>query len=159
MALEDELAALLKAHAEHSAIEAHIIGTAINIRDAVCDVEVEGEATLLDVRLHCIEDELKSKIVVKPKEKSKVIVGIINNLKTDRFIAQCSEIEEVKTIIDSVEHSITAKGVLIKHGDDNLKEVFNLIIEATSQIAVVIGNNPDYSKLLKATKKLNNLLR
>ncbi len=159
MALEDDLALLLNTHAKKAAVEANIIGKAINIREAVCDVEVNGEATLLDVRLHCIEDTLKSKFVVKPKDKSLVIVGIISNLKTERFIVQCSEIEEVITHIEDVQCSINSKGVLIKKGDDSLKEVLSLIIEATNQIAVVIGNNPDYTKLLKATKKLNNLLR
>ena len=136
MPLEDELEKLLDAHAKKVAIEAHVIGTAINITDGTCDVEVEGEATLLDVRLHCIEDELKRKFVVKPKEKSLVIVGIIHNLKTERFIVQCSQIDEVVVKIDTVEFNINSTGVLIKNGEDTLKKTMDDLFEQLKVLTV-----------------------
>lgn len=159
MGLEDELFKLLSAHSKKSSVIANKIGKAVNIRESVCDVEIEGEAILMDVRFHCIEEDVKSKVVVKPKDKSYVIASIIHGLENDWFISQCSEIEEVLVKIVNVEYGINSKGVLIKNGNDSLKEVLQLIVEATMQIAVVIGNNPDYKKLTEAASKLNKILR
>jgi phage baseplate assembly protein gpV len=46
----------------------------------------------------------------------------------------------------------------IKKGDDTLKQALTLINEAVTQIVVLYGNNPNYTKLLQAQQIINNIL-
>lgn len=137
----------------------HKVGTAVNVSGSKCDVEIEGEPALYDVRFHAIEDTLGNKIVIKPKDGSKVIVGVISNLATEAFIEQCSEIDEVLIIADDKQYKLNSSGHLIKGGDDTLKQVIDLVIEAVQVIVVIQGRNPDQAKLLAAKQKLENILQ
>lgn len=89
------------------------------------------------------------------------------------FIEQCSEIDEFLIKIGQKTYKLNDTGHLIKGGNDTLKQVLELmiegsklIIEATQQILVLYGNNPDYAKLTQANvdkftqalTKLNNIL-
>lgn len=157
--MEELFQQLLNAHFNAALPKMHLIGTAVEVGDDKCDVKVEGEAQLFDVQLHAIEDTLTSRIIIKPKEGSKVIVGFLNNSKTDAFIVQCSEIEEVNVKIDTLEFSINSTGVLIKKDADTLKIGLQKLVEAVQQIFVLYGNNPAYLKLNQALLIFNNLLR
>lgn len=157
--MEDLFKQLLDAHAMSAIPKTHLIGIAVEVGDDKCDVKLEGEADLWDVQLHAIEDDLNSRIIIKPKEGSKVIIGFLNNSKTDAFIVQCSEIEEVNVKIDTLEFSIKSTGVLIKKGNDSLKIGLQKLVEAVQQIFVLYGNNPAYLKLQQALLIFNNLLR
>ena len=72
-----------------------ISGTAVNVRDTLCDVEREGAPTIYDVRLNAIDDDLKSFVTVVPEEKSNVLVAVIENLKTEAVVVRCSEVQKV----------------------------------------------------------------
>lgn len=166
MALEDELAKLLNAHAKNNLPKFIVIGEATNIGSDTCDVEVNGEAKLLGVRLHCVEGDLESKFVVKPKDKSLVAVGILENLKGEWILLQCSEIEEVLIKIGTVEYSINSTGVLIKKGDDTLKkcldDMFNQIALLTVPVVAVgspSGTPANVTAFNNIKTRIDNLLR
>lgn len=178
MAFEDSLNEVLVAWLKQNGARAHVIGKAINVDDQKCDVEIEGSPTIHDVAFCAIDDAVQNRIVIKPKEGSYVAVGFVEAVhegqEADAFIEQCSEIDEVLIKIGTKLYKLNDQGHLLKGGGDTLKEIIqliieaaNLTIEATQQILVLYGNNPDYSKLIQAkftklqqaTTKLNNVLQ
>lgn len=121
-----------------------------------CDVEpINGDADILDVRL--VADEKEDVFVLLPKIGSMVIVTFLT--ETAAFVSMISEVSEVKYKIGTSFYSVTESGFLIKRGNDNVKDVIKLIIEAVQQILVVQGNNPNYEKLTQALTKLNNIMQ
>lgn len=72
-----------------------VSGVAVNVRDTLCDVEREGAPTIYDVRLNAIDDDLQSYVTIVPKEKSNVLVAVIENLKTEAVVVRCSEVQKV----------------------------------------------------------------
>lgn len=76
-------------------IKGVVSGTAVNVRDTLCDVEREGAPTIYDVRLNAIDDDLQSFVTVVPKEKSNVLVAVIECLKTEAVVVRCSEVQKV----------------------------------------------------------------
>lgn len=140
-------------------VHAHKTGTAINVTDDGCDVEVDGEPTLTDVRFYAIIDNVASKIVIRPKEGSKVLVGLIGGIITEAFVSQCSEIDSVTITIGTVVYKVTSDGHVIKKGSDTLLKALKMLIEGVSQIVVLEGNNPDYAKLNNALVMIQNVLK
>jgi hypothetical protein len=133
-----------------------IVGKVKSVDGLVCDVEpINGDADILDVRL--VADETEKLFVLIPKVDSIVVVSFIT--KEVAFISMVSEVSEVKYKIGTSFYSVTSDGHLIQRGDDTLKQVIQLVIEAVQQIVVLQGNNPDQVKLTQALNKLNNLLR
>lgn len=157
--LAELLEKVIKGHSENILPKTNIIGKAVNVQDKTCDVEVDGEATLLDVRFQSVVDDLKSYCLIKPKENSSVLVGKIDGGNDEYVVLRYSEIESVTTLIDTVKMQVTKAGVSIKKGNDSLKDVMKLTIEACQDIMVLQGNNPDFKKLATALNKLNNLMQ
>ena len=119
-----------------------------------CDVSpVDGDADLLDVRLIADLENDKSFILV-PKVDSFVVVGFLTDAVA--YVTMVSEVDKVYCKIGNLEFQLASK-FLIKKGDDSIKDVLQLIIEAVQQITVIYGNNPDYAKLGQAETKINNL--
>ena len=140
-------------------VHAHKTGTAINVSDDGCDVEIDGEPTLTDVRFYAIIDNVASKIVIRPKEGSKVLVGLIGGIITEAFVSQCSEIDSVTITIGTVVYKVTSDGHVIKKGSDTLLKALKMLIEGVLQIVVLEGNNPDYAKLNNALVMIQNVLK
>lgn len=76
-------------------IKGVVSGTAVNVRDTLCDVERENAPTIYDVRLNAIDNDLQSYATIVPKEKSNVLVAVIENLKTEAVVVCCSEVQKV----------------------------------------------------------------
>jgi len=155
---EEAFAEALKKGHEKFATKTIVFGVAKNVRETVCDVERDGEASLIDVRLMAWDDA-EGYCVITPKENSIVIAGIVNNSEEQACIIQASEIEKIHVKIATVEVKISAEGVVVKKEQDNLKDVLTLMIDAVKQITVLYGNNPNYLKLQQAQTKINNLLK
>lgn len=136
MPLEELFQSLLADYFKAHAIATNKIGKAVNVQALTCDVEIDGEATMLEVRLQAVEENATSKMVIKPKEGSLVIVGVLENIKGEGFIVKCSEIEEVLINIETVEFKITAAGVSIKKGANSLKQALLDLANATQAITV-----------------------
>ncbi len=80
---------------ERYQVKGVVSGTAVNVRDTLCDVERENAPTLYDVRLNAIDNDLQSFVTVVPKDKSNVLVAVIENLKTEAVVVRCSEVQKV----------------------------------------------------------------
>jgi hypothetical protein len=154
--VEEALLNLLHSFLLEHAPKSLIVGKAINVGEDTCDVEVEGETALLDVRLLAVIDNLTSKVLIKPKEGSKVVVGFLHNSEKKAFVTSYSEIEEVIILRGNVLFRVKEKFEM-KVGNDSIKDVLRLVIEAVLQIFILYGNNPAYLKLQQALQKLNNI--
>lgn len=135
--MEQSLCNIIKKGAEKSQIKQAIIGTAKNIRDTLCDVERENAPTLLDVRLNAIDGDLQSFVTVYPEEGSKVIVGIIENLRTEAVVLRCSEVEKVNLKIGDQTLKIDKDGFVFNDGTldgmikiRELTEKINALVDA-----------------------------
>lgn len=126
------------------------------VEDMTCDCKpVNGDAMLPDVRLVAADSD--QHYVLIPEAGSAVIVCWQDAGMS--YVAMVSSVKEVRYRIGTTYHSMTENGHLIQKGNDTLKDILSLIVEAVNKIVVVQGNNPDYTKLAKASIKINNLLR
>ena len=163
MGLEDKMhKAFEKAH-KAFAVKQTVIGTAVNVRDTLCDLEIEEGAKLFDVRLQVVFDAVDNKFLIRPKEGTKVIAAALENLEHETCIIQCSEVENVWIESYGKRIKIESAGILIEAdktgGTDTLKEALDKIIDAVVQITVLQGTNPDYVKLQEAKTAIANILQ
>ena len=110
-----------KAIAEQSAnlmIKQIVTGTVVKVEGNVCEVSRKNAPTLYDVRLNAINAELDSFVTVIPKEKSFVLVGIIENLKTEAVVLRCSEVEKVNIKIGEQTLDIDKAGFVFNGGNN-----------------------------------------
>ncbi len=138
MALEDEILKFFGAFADSKSPKVLIVGTAVNVQDDTCDVEVDGEAKMLDVKLNVIEDTHNSKLVVYPKNNSKVLVGILSSLKKEAIVLQTTEIEKVELVIGTVKCTISSEGLKVEKGADSLKSIMADLISQIKAITVPV---------------------
>ncbi|HMO63294.1 MAG TPA: hypothetical protein PKC39_14510 [Ferruginibacter sp.] len=152
MNLKEIVRELIKDGDEERAIVCKV--TAVNGMRCECE-PVNGNAPILDVRL--VADEADKVFVVVPKVNSLVVVEFFNN--SAGYVSMVSEVSEVLCKTGDSWYSMTDEGFLIKRGNDSLKDILSLIIQAVNKIVVLNGTNPDYAKLVQANNKLNNLMR
>jgi len=131
--------------------------TSVDKAKSCCDVEVDGNE-LGNVRLQAIVKENVKGCKLYPAVGSKVVIEQLNN-KGDWMVTMLSEIEEVLFEVATTKLQQKEDGLLIKKGDDTLKQALTLIVESVQPIVVLYGNNPDYVKLNQALTKINNLLK
>ncbi|MDI3319126.1 hypothetical protein [Pinibacter soli] len=141
-----------------------IVGKDVNIFPAtVKSVDKESNTCVVDfeeldlggVRLQSIEKATKG-LTIYPAIGSVVLVQRLTD--EDYFICMFSEIDQVVIKTDETVFEVK-DGVLVKKGDDTLKDALLLIVQAVQQITVLYGNNPDYAKLQQAVTKINNILK
>ncbi|MCL2328438.1 MAG: hypothetical protein FWC39_07985 [Bacteroidetes bacterium] len=92
------------------------VGVATNVRETICNVEREDAPTLLDCRLNAIDDDLQSFVTIYPKAGSNVIVGVIENLKSEFVVLRCSEVDKVKLKIGEQTLLINKDGFVFNNG-------------------------------------------
>ena len=118
----------IRAVAGSSQIKGIVSGVAVNVRDTLCDVEREGSPILHDVRLNAIDDDLQSFVTVVPKEKSNVLVAVIENLKTEAVVVRCSEVQKVLLKIGANTAVMDNDGLVFNDGGiSGLAKLPNLI--------------------------------
>ncbi len=156
---EELLESIFKGNINKFQFKAIAVGVAVNVNDTTCDVERAGEPTLQDVRLVAEDEEVNDYFLVQPKEGSVVVVGLYENNSATGVLLKTSEVQKVTIKIGETLFQAEAAGVTLKKGNDNLKQVHQLTIEAMMKVVVIIGNNPAYEKLTQALTKLNNILK
>ncbi len=67
---------------------------------AVCDVEIDRDLTLYDVRIRAVADGQDKGLIIVPAVGSYVLVGLINNDFRSAFVVLYSEVEKVIASID-----------------------------------------------------------
>ncbi len=152
-----ELLLTLKKHINGSSVFAATV-TAVNKTNNTCSIVDSDELELQGVRLQSTINDNQKGCNYYPKIDSVVLVEKLGD-KGEMFVLMLSEVEEVNLSIGETLFKQDLNGFEIKKGDDSLKEILQLVIDAVTPIVVVIGNNPNYAKLIEATMKLNNLMK
>lgn len=122
------------------------------IIETIGDDEIEID----DVRLRPVLNG-NAAITIYPKVNSYVLALRIEGSE-EWMVAGVDKTDKVKWEVGDCKFEVD-EGFLIKRGNDTLKDIIQMIIEATQQIVVLYGNNPDYSKLAQALSKLNLVLK
>jgi hypothetical protein len=112
----------------------------VDVDALTCVLVDDDELTYEDVRLRPVLDGKRS-LTIFPKIDTWALAVRIEE-GNDWMVIAVGEADKYSIVKD----------------DDSLKEVLQLIIEGVIQIVVVEGNNPDYTKLQTALRKLNNLM-
>lgn len=95
-------------------------------------------------------------LIAKPAVGSVVLLDKIS--ENNYAVVLTSELQSIVAKVDDTTVEIDNAGVVIKKATDSLKDVMKLTIEATQQIVVASGTNPNYAKLTQALVKLNNIM-
>lgn len=127
---------------------------AVNDDDTIV-IEFSDESQVDDARLKSVVKN-GNKFLLVPAVGSIVQVARIEN-SDEYIVVAVDEISKLQVKIDTISVEATAAGIEIKKGEDSLKDVLTMMVEATQQIVVLQGNNPDYVKLQQAVLKINNI--
>jgi hypothetical protein len=157
MSRQEQIRAALKAFSkEHGPLQT-MLATVVSVDESELTCVVDNDGTeIFDVQLRPVING-KESVTLIPKVDSQVLMARIEEDEAWMVIA-ADEITKLRCVVDDCEFEIE-NGFLIKKGEDSLKQIIQLIIEAVQQIVVMQGNNPDYAKLVQATEKLNNVLK
>lgn len=129
---------------------------AINEDDTI-EVQFSDDSIVDDCRLKAVVKD-GNKVLLIPAVDSIVLVGRIEN--SDEFIVVAvDEVSKMLMVVGSKKFELTSAGFLIASGDDTLKDVISLVIQAVQAVVVMQGRNPDYIKLQQAVTKLNNIMQ
>lgn len=94
----------------------------------------------------------------KPKIGTKCLLGIIGN-SPNAFLIEADELEEFLFKSGESELTIKTDGFIIKHQDQNLKTVFNDMIDEINKIIVINGTSINVAKMLAIKQRLNTILK
>ena len=133
-------------------------GVVKEVKDNSIDVEREGLPDILDVRFNSVLSSVKNEFRIVPKVGSMVLCGLIENDITEAVLLQCGEIEKVHLTIEKTKAVYSAQGVKIERENENLKKVFNDMIELLNEIVVVQGNTLNIAEMKKVQQRLNKIL-
>lgn len=97
--------------------------TVVDKDNDTCKVSREAAPDLIDVRLLSVVDDIADKIVVYPKEGSKVICSVIENDKKETWISAHSSIESILVVMGSTSITLVDGGVNIEVGASKCKIV------------------------------------
>ena len=134
-------------------------GVAKDIGELTCTVERQDAATLYDVRLNAIDDNLESCFTVYPAEGSAVLVAIIENMKTEAVVIRCSEVQRVKAKIGTTELEVDTDGFRFGRSGDDLKSAIGDVIAEIQKIIVVQGTGPNVAALEGIKNRINEILK
>lgn len=110
-----------------------------------------------DVRLRPVLDG-KESITIFPKTGTWALAVRIES-EDDWMIVAVGEASKWSLSVGTARIEQDSSGLLIRKGNDTLKDILQMIIESVQQIVVAQGTSPDYAKLIEAMLKVNNLLK
>ena len=127
-----------------------------------CTVVLDDKLELFKVRLNAIETSITNQLCIKPKEGSKVLVGIIENIKTEAVILSCSEVEEFFVHIGSAILRVKENKVKITAGNEDLKDALvdlkaevKKISSELQKVVVLYGTSPNLPALVAIDASLD----
>jgi hypothetical protein len=123
--------------------------------DNTITVRLDNDAEIDDVQLRSVV-KTGSKIIIVPAVDSVVLIAPINN-SDEYYVVAVEAFEKVVIKKETFTVEVTEK-IKIENAVGNLKDAFINIIEATEQIVVLQGNNPNYVKLAQAKIAINSLM-
>lgn len=159
MSLIDEIRQSLADHAGRFGPSPTLLAKVktVNSSDKTVDLVDDDGLEIPGVRIKPVLDGSEG-LTLFPKVDSWAIAVRVEDSEDWMLIAS-GEVDKWQLSIGQTLIEQTAQGLQIKKGADSLKDVLQMIIEATQQIVVLVGNGPDYAKLGQALVKLNNILR
>ncbi|MBD8348577.1 hypothetical protein [Dysgonomonas sp. HGC4] len=116
--LEQAISLAIQAQSQRSQIKTVSWGVVTEVTETTCTVERDNAPTLYGVLLNAIDDDLQSYVTVYPLLNSNVLVGIVENLKTEAVILKCSEVEKIKVKIGTQTLYIDKEGFIFNAGDN-----------------------------------------
>lgn len=117
--VEQTILQALQGVAGQSQVKAVCWGVAKEITDTSCTVERFEAPALHDVLLNAIDDDLQSYVTIYPREGSNVLIGIIENQRTQAVVLRCSEVEKLKLKIGDQMLEIDKEGFMFNGGLHN----------------------------------------
>lgn len=129
------------------------------VRDNAIDVEREGMADIIDVRLSSVLNGVKNQFKVVPKVGTAVMCGIIENDKSEAILLTCSEVDQVSLKIDDLIWKCDTEGVEVTNKGENLRTVIGDLITEVNKIKVIYGNDVDHVKLLEIKVRMEKILK
>ncbi len=126
---------------------------------AVCDVEIDRDLTLYDVRIRAVADGQDKGLIIVPAVGSYVLVGLINNDFRSAFVVLYSEVEKVIASIDQSGFEMTAEGFKVERNGENLARILSDMIDELNKIVVVQGNTINVAAMTVIKQRLNNVLK
>lgn len=123
-----------------------------------CTVEVMDGLELYNVRLNAIEGLAANQVTLKPKIGSKVLVGIIENVKTQAAVLKYGELEEYFIKIGTASIRVKESKVKIESEGENLGDVISQAIAEVKKIVVIYGRSPNVAALTAIDLKLKKIL-
>lgn len=122
------------------------IGKVIKVEGKLCEVERTGLATLTEVRLNSIIQTINSSVTIYPKTESYVLVGFIEEKKTESFIIMYSEIDKIEVWFDEENkkgYVISADGVVFDKGENSgiviAPELVSQLAKLTNRVDTIIN--------------------
>lgn len=89
----------------------------VNEVNETCVVQAEDAPELSGVKLKSIIGNTTTKLILVPKVNSYVIVSLLNNMETEAYVAQVSEVEKIITDCEQVVYNNGEKGGLLNWPD------------------------------------------
>lgn len=156
--LEQAIQMAMRQQADSRQIKQTLIGTATNVGETSCDVLRDDAPTLYSVRLNAVDDSLDSFVTVYPAPDSIVLVGIIENIRTEAVVLRCSQVEKVRLKIGKTEMLIDGDGCKTERNGENLNNVLSDFIDEVAKIIVIQGTTPNVPALQQIKQRLNKIL-
>jgi hypothetical protein len=157
MGKQDEIRAALKGFASTVGPAPTILATVRSVDESsfTCVLVDDDGNVIPDVRLRPVLDGSESVTLVPAVDAWALAVRIEND--EEWMLIAAGVITKTIVKIGTTTLQQTANGFEIKKGTASLKNILTNIIQATQQILVIYGNNPDYTKLTNALTDTNNL--
>lgn len=133
--------------------------TVTAIEGSFCTVvSDEDDREFFKVQLNALGDQKTDTLLVTPKAKSKVVIGVFQN-GADAVLLSMSEVDSIYFKKDSTEFKADADGYKIDRNGQNLKEVLNDYIDEVNKIVVIQGQSINVAATLAIKERLNMILK
>lgn len=116
--LEQAMRAAIDSQTKRAQIKTVCWGVVTEVTETTCTIERNDAPTLYGVLLNAIDDDLQSFVTAYPLLNSNVLVGIVENLKTEAVVLKCSEVEKIKVKIGDQTLYIDKEGFIFNEGNN-----------------------------------------
>ncbi|GGA84705.1 hypothetical protein GCM10008015_26870 [Flavobacterium palustre] len=93
----------------------------------------------------------------KPKVGTKCLIGIVGN-SANAFLIAADEVEEILIVSGESQLTVKEQGFIVKHGGENLKNIFSDMIDEINKIIVVNGRSINVAAMTAIKERLNTVL-
>jgi hypothetical protein len=141
--LEELIKSVLKRFSKTRNYEGEVVS--VDEVKETCVVKPVDAPELLGVRLKSIIGNTTTSLVIVPKVGSYVTVSVLNNIETETYVTQFSEVEKILTNCDNVIYNGGSKGGLVNWPDakvqlDKTNEVLQVVVDSLKNFVPVAGD-------------------